>query len=137
MIPRACFDLDRAGIEARLHLRDVKDLPFEDGTFGAVISAHVLEHLLGPFAGFSDIARVLEPGGPLIIVVTDRSISDALLRLNWRYERVEPDRLAHWMEEAGLTGVLTYPLLAGGSLPHWASIACVGFKEGVSRRSDT
>jgi hypothetical protein len=55
------------------------------------------------------------------------------LRLKWRYERIELDRVVHWMEEAGLTCVRAYPLLADGSLPRWASIACVGFKEGVSR----
>lgn len=137
MLLRACLNLDHAGIEAWLHLSEVKDLPFEDDAFEAVIGAHVLEHLLDPFAGLSEMARVLEPGGPLVIVVTGRSISDALLRLKWRYERIEPHELVRWMEEAGLTSVRTYPLLAGGSLPRWASIACVGFKEGVSWRSDT
>ncbi len=137
MLLQACLNLDHAGIDVRPHLRDVKDLPFEDDTFEAVIGAHVLEHLLDPFAGLSEMARVLKPGGPLVIVVTSRSISDVLLRLKWRYERIEPDRLVHRMEEAGLISVRTYPLLAGGSLPHWANIACVGFKEGVSRCSDT
>ena len=45
------LDLDRAGIENRVHLRDVKDLPFENDTFDAVIGAHVLEHFDGLFAG--------------------------------------------------------------------------------------
>src|SRR5919112_447471 len=45
MLLRATLNLDRAGVEARLHLRDAKDLPFEDNTFDAVIGAHVLEHL--------------------------------------------------------------------------------------------
>jgi demethylmenaquinone methyltransferase/2-methoxy-6-polyprenyl-1,4-benzoquinol methylase len=43
---RACLNVNRACIEARLHLRDVKDLPFEDDAFEAVIGAHVLERLL-------------------------------------------------------------------------------------------
>jgi len=128
MLLRACLNLDHAGIDARPHLRDVKDLPLEDDSFEAVIGAHVLEHLLDPFAGLSEMARVLEPGGPLVIVVTD-----APLRLKRRHERIEPARLVHWMEEAGLASVRTYPLLAGGSLPRRVSIACVGFKEGVSR----
>jgi ubiquinone/menaquinone biosynthesis C-methylase UbiE len=51
MLLRACLDLDRAGIENRVHLRDAKDLPFENDTFDAVIGAHVLEHLDDLFAG--------------------------------------------------------------------------------------
>ncbi len=95
MLLQASLDLDHAGIEARLHLRDVKDLPFEDDAFGAVIGAHVLELLRDPFAGLSEMVRVLEPGGPLVIVLSDCGTSDAMLRPKWRYECIEPDRLAH------------------------------------------
>ncbi len=49
MLLRASFNLDCAGVETRLHLCDAKDLAFEDGTFDAVINAHVLEHLEGSF----------------------------------------------------------------------------------------
>lgn len=131
MLLRACLNLDHAGIEARPHLRDVEDLSFEDDAFGAVIGAHVLELLLDPFAGLSEMARVLEPGGPLIIVVTSRSISYELSCLKWRYERIEPDQVLRWMKGAGLTGVRTYPLSLGCPLPLQTSAACVGFKEGV------
>jgi ubiquinone/menaquinone biosynthesis C-methylase UbiE len=60
MLLRASFNLDRAGVETRLHLCDAKDLAFEDGTFDAVIGAHVLEHLDGSFGGLSEIVRVLK-----------------------------------------------------------------------------
>ena len=74
---RASLNLDRAGVEARLYLRDAKDLPFEDNTFDAVIGAHVLEYLDDPFAGPSEMVRVLKPGGPLVVVATRRGIPDA------------------------------------------------------------
>jgi len=125
---RACLDLDRACIEARLHLHDVKDLPFEDAAFEAVIGAHVLERLLDPFAGLSEMARVLKPGGSLVIVVIDRSMPDRLLRVKWCHECIELERLVFWTDEAGLTGVRAYPLLAGGSLPRRMSVVYVGFK---------
>ncbi len=128
MLLRACLDLDRACIEARPHLRDVKDLPFEDDAFEAVIGAHALERLLEPFAGLSEMARVLKPGGPLVIVVISRSMPDTLLRVKWCHERIELERLVIGMEEAGLTGVRAYPLLVGGPLPRRTSVAYVGFK---------
>lgn len=128
MLLRASLNLDRAGIETRMHLRDVKDLPFEDDIFDAVIGAHVLEHLDDPFTGLSEMARVLKPGGHMVIVATRRGIPDALLRLRWRHEHIDRDRLVRGMEEAGLTGFRAYPLLAGGPLPRRASVAFVGSK---------
>ena len=128
---RASLNLDRAGIETRLHLRDAKDLPFEENTFDAVIGAHILEHLDDPIAGLSEMVRVLKPGDPLVIVATRRGVPDALLRPKWRHEHIAQDRLMFGMEGAGLIGVRAYPLLAGGPLPRRPSVACVGFKEGV------
>jgi SAM-dependent methyltransferase len=44
-------------------------LPFRDGTFDAVISVAVLEHVRDPFACAAEIARVLKPGGRLYCCV--------------------------------------------------------------------
>jgi len=40
-------------------------LPFRDGSFDAVISMAVLEHVRDPFAAAAEIIRVLKPGGEL------------------------------------------------------------------------
>jgi ubiquinone/menaquinone biosynthesis C-methylase UbiE len=128
---RASLNLDRAGVEARLHLRDAKDLPFEENTFDAVIGAHILERLGEPFARLSEMVRVLKPGGLLVVVVTRRGVQDALWPPKWRHEHIAQARLMVGMEGVGLYGVRAYSLLAGGSLPRRMSVACVGFKEGV------
>jgi SAM-dependent methyltransferase len=44
-------------------------LPFLNGTFDAVISIAVLEHVKDPFKCASEIARVLKPGGTLVSAV--------------------------------------------------------------------
>lgn len=42
---------------------DGRKLPFKDGSFDAVLSHAVLEHVPDPFAYVSEIFRVLKPGG--------------------------------------------------------------------------
>lgn len=127
---QASLNLDRADVEARLHLRDATDLPFEANTFNAVIGAYVLEHFDDPFAGFSEKARVLKPGGPLIIVAAC-GIHNVPWRPKSRHDHTTQPRLMVGMEGAGLIGVRAYPLLACRSLPRRMSVAYVGFKEGV------
>jgi SAM-dependent methyltransferase len=46
-----------------------EDLPFRDGSFDAVISIAVLEHVRDPFQCAREIVRVLKPGGELICCV--------------------------------------------------------------------
>jgi hypothetical protein len=58
--------------------------------------------------------RVLKPGPPMVILGSRRIMPDALLRLEGRHERIDWYWLAFEVERAGLTGVLAYPLLAGG-----------------------
>lgn len=44
-------------------------LPFKDGTFDAVLSSAVLEHVKNPWLCAQEITRVLKPGGQLICCV--------------------------------------------------------------------
>ena len=127
MLLQASLNLDRAGIGARMHLRDVNDLAFEDGTFDAVVGAHVLEHLDDPFARLAEMARVLKPRGPLIIVVTRRGLPDALLRLRWRHARIDQARLVREMEEVGFSDVR----------PHrsWRAVPCPAERASYMRGS--
>lgn len=46
-----------------------EELPFKDGTFDAVISIAVLEHVKDPFRCAREIIRVLKPGGELYCAV--------------------------------------------------------------------
>jgi len=46
---------------------DVCELPFRDGVFDAVVNIQVLEHIKEPGVCVSEMARVLKPGGQLIL----------------------------------------------------------------------
>lgn len=47
------------------------ELPFRDGSFDIVTAKHTLEHVRTPKHGFSELARVLKPGGVAFVVVPD------------------------------------------------------------------
>ena len=129
MLDRADRNLDRRSVEYRLHRCDVRRLPFDDSTFGAVLGAHHLEQLPDPLAGLSEMFRVLRRGGLLVVVITRRDIASALLRLRWRCDGVDQDRLVRWMGEAGLQNVRAYPFATGGLLPRLTSVSYVGLKK--------
>jgi SAM-dependent methyltransferase len=51
---------------------DLERLPFADGSFDVVLSSHVAEHLVRPEAVFGELARVLRPGGRLVLLTPNR-----------------------------------------------------------------
>lgn len=85
-------------------------LPFKDGSFGCVISSQVIEHLRYDEVLFSEMWRVLKPGGILVIGTPDYAT------LGWRiiepiYGRLMPggyrdEHITHYTHES-LTSILT------------------------------
>jgi SAM-dependent methyltransferase len=77
--PRANRNVDTA---ARA---DLAALPFGDATFDIAISSHVAEHLDRPEAVFGELARVLRPGGRLLVLTPNR----------WHYVTVAAALMPH------------------------------------------
>jgi len=59
-------DLDPAGVDVAA---DITALPFGDGEFDAIVCSHVLEHVDDDRAAMAELARVLGPGGWLVVMV--------------------------------------------------------------------
>lgn len=57
------------GVDARVG--DVQELPFEDGSFDAVVAAWMLYHVPDLDRAIAEVARVLRPGGIAIAVTND------------------------------------------------------------------
>ena len=70
----------------RLDVRVVQDLnrdprlPFDDGVFDAVLIAVSVQYLIRPVDVFRDIARVLVPGGRLIVAMSHRCFPTKAVR---------------------------------------------------------
>jgi SAM-dependent methyltransferase len=70
---RLLANLTAAGLESRAEIRtgDMRELPFEEATFDAVVSAYAIDHLNreGITAALSEAARVLKPNGEFLLMV--------------------------------------------------------------------
>jgi ubiquinone/menaquinone biosynthesis C-methylase UbiE len=102
-------------------IADSEHLPFEDGAFTAVLCSNSFHHYPDPARAVREMARVLAPGGRLVIgdACSDRAaarIADAFLR------RFEPghvrlyrsDELGSFVRDAGLSRVELKRLSDGG-----------------------
>lgn len=57
---------------ARFEAANLVHLPYDDGTFDAVVSLQVIEHIHSPHEFVRECARVLRPGGTLIVSTPNR-----------------------------------------------------------------
>lgn len=65
----ASFLTDRMGLgeDCTFDVRSVLDLPFDDRAFDAVVTFHVAMNIEDRSRFYSELARVLKPGGPLCV----------------------------------------------------------------------
>lgn len=80
----------RAGYEPELVRANLEQLPFADAEFDLVVSIQVLEHLLDAAAGVRELARVLQPGGRLVLSTDNRRmwITKTLNAPRWAVARL-------------------------------------------------
>ena len=82
---------------------DLTRLPYADGAFDAIVCGWVLEHLPDPRLGLRELARVLAPGGKLLLLSTENTITGRLCKWMWHccnaYNR---DELRQRCTECGL-----------------------------------
>jgi SAM-dependent methyltransferase len=85
-----------AGVAQRADVvtADMREMPFPDGTFDAVISSYAIDHLRrdGRARAVAEVARVLKPRGELLL---------AVVRVDWRTWFVSPILAHHPSQEPG------------------------------------
>jgi ubiquinone/menaquinone biosynthesis C-methylase UbiE len=69
MLEVARSNIRQALLEDRIEVRrcDAKQLPFADGSFGAVISNSIVHHIPDPKVVLAEMVRVAAPGGRLFV----------------------------------------------------------------------
>jgi ubiquinone/menaquinone biosynthesis C-methylase UbiE len=91
---------------SRLSLQhsDVASLPFADGIADLVTVHHVLHYLSDPRSAVQEAARILRPGG-LLLIVDFAPHDHEFMRQDHAHTRLgfAPDEVGGWLQQAGLT----------------------------------
>jgi ubiquinone/menaquinone biosynthesis C-methylase UbiE len=90
---------------------DSPDLP--PGSFDLVAAAHLLEHLPDPEAALRRMARLLKPGGTLLLAVSRPHWCSHLVWLTWRHRRFREAEMLGLLDAAGFVAVQSWHPTAG------------------------
>jgi hypothetical protein len=81
---------------------DLTRLPYADAAFDAVVCGWVLEHLPDPRPGLRELARVLQPGGKLLLLSTEDTFTGAMCSRLWHCRTYNRGELRRVCAECGL-----------------------------------
>lgn len=82
---------------------DVTRLPYQDAAFDAIIFGWVLEHLQEPLLGLKELARILMPGGKLLLMTTEHTVLGAICSRVYHCRTTKRSELKELCHQAGLT----------------------------------
>jgi SAM-dependent methyltransferase len=96
-----------AGVADRADTRtgDMRDMPFRDGEFDAVVSSYAIDHLRRDdlVKGLSEVARVLKPRGEFLVLIVNPDWLTLLFAPPIAHHpRPDPARWRSLLEQAGL-----------------------------------
>lgn len=106
------FDLSQAMIRRARHsikgsrvshvAADITKLPYPDQFFDAVVCGWVLEHFPDPRPALRELFRVLQPGGKMLLLVTEDTITGSFCSRMWHCRTYSRQELKGFCQDVGL-----------------------------------
>ncbi|MCI0378627.1 MAG: class I SAM-dependent methyltransferase [Gemmataceae bacterium] len=87
---------------------DITRLPYPDAYFDAVVCGWVLEHLPDPRPGLKELARVMQSGGKLLLLVTEDTLTGSMCSRMWHCRTYNREELKRVCADCGLRWVRPY-----------------------------
>ena len=104
MLSVARANIERAGMQRRCQVRqgDLYQLPLPGNSFDVALVHHVLHHLEDPASAIAEAARVLRPGGRLIVAdFAPHDVESLRADHAHRWLGFPDDVFARWLQRAG------------------------------------
>jgi phosphatidylethanolamine/phosphatidyl-N-methylethanolamine N-methyltransferase len=135
---RRVADLSLTNVE-KLEVMDAEHLSFPDASFDVVVANHVISTVPNPEAALDECARMLRPGGEMILLsrvgadaglrhLVERLLQPIVCRLGWRAE-FGWDRFARWTERR--TDVCLIERRPMPPFGHFSLLRFVKFEQGA------
>lgn len=137
-----CIDTNPRMIEAarkrlarhshvRTQVADLHQLPFEDASFDAVLMFHTLTYAERPARALGECARVLRPGGRLVLLCLDEHRQmEVTARYGERHPGFSPRAVRGLLSRAGLTPVSAEVACREMRKPHLQVVLAIADKPG-------
>lgn len=110
MLNKACKRVAELGLTnvEGLWVMDAENMSFDDESFDVVVAQHVVTTVENPEATLDELARVLKPGGEIVLISrvgaddglrlgVERKLMPVSRKLGWRTE-FPWERYAHWLD---------------------------------------
>lgn len=130
MLQRAAGNLAAIGVKLNGRQVSVERLPFVNGEFNLVMAAHLLEHLPEPTQALTELLRVLQPGGVLILLINRPTFWTQWIQLRWRFVIHPAAQIDAALAHLG-GQLIDHPGLKG-HLPSRTSVPYILVKQGVA-----
>jgi ArsR family transcriptional regulator len=120
------------------HVADAHALPFHDASFDTVLVFHTLTYAERPARALSECARVLRPGGRLVVLCLNHHTQHELTATyGERHPGFSPRALRGLLSRAGLEVTASAVACREAKRPHLEVVLATGDKHPrVSRRAD-